>query len=296
MTTWGTVTMTKNPVEQVWAFVAHYLGLGAERVDLFVDNPTDPAVAAFAGFDRVHVTVCNDAFWAALGKGRPDRHQERQRRILRKAYRATAFDWLLNVDVDEFLIAGRPIPEILAAAPARDPVVQAAPYEALYDPDLPDDIFTARQFRAEITDSDLAVQVFGELAPMLTAGMLSHRRGKPFFRAGIAGLIPEIHHAEIGEQSSLDLPFHPDLALLHFHADNPGDWVTAAPYRAAKGAYRFRKALQAHLLSLGEDGLYTFHRQVHQMPPDKIALLRDAGLLVETVLDLRAKVAALRGR
>jgi hypothetical protein len=293
MATWGTVTLTNNPADQVLAFVAYHLSLGPDRIHLYFDDPVDPAAKVIAGIDRVDITLCDADFWSWFGKVRPEKHQERQRRILRRAYRSTKLDWLLHIDIDEFLLTRSRIATVLDDTPKDQPVVQARPFEALYQPGLPDDIFTARQFRAQINDPGLSDLIFGPLGPMLTAGMLSHKRGKPFFRTGIAKLIPEIHHAEIGDYSSLVVPFHPDLALLHFHADNPETWVKAAHRRAVRGAYRYRKELSAHLISLETEGLYDFHRKVHQMTPEQIALLRQAGILVEADLHLRDRVAVL---
>ncbi len=293
MATWGTVTLTNNPVDQVLAFVAHHLALGPDRIDLFFDDPGDPAAALVAGIDRVHVTICDDAFWTKRGKARFARHQQRQRFMLRQVYQTTSLDWIMHIDIDEFLLTRTAIADLLGDTAPSVPVIQAPPFEALYQPGLADDIFTARQFRGQIRDAYLSDQIFGPLGPMLTAGMLSHKRGKPFFRTGIKTLVPEVHHAQIGAYSSLVEPFHPDLTLLHFHADDPAAWVAAAHFRAEKGAYRFQKDLQAHLLSLDTAGLFEFHRQVHQMPPEKIDLLRKAGLLVEVDLHLRERVAGL---
>jgi hypothetical protein len=293
MASWGTMTMCLNPIDEVLAFVAHHLSVGSERIYLFFDDPNDPAADVVADIDRVRVILCDDAHWSRKGGKRPALHQERQRQNALRVYQATKLPWIAHIDVDEFLLSDRPIGNLLDDIPNDQIVVQVPPFEALYQPEAENGTFSARQFRGRIQDRDLAEQIFGDLHPILSAGMLSHKQGKAFFRTGVAGLMPLVHHAKIGTYITYDAAFHSEIKLLHFHADNPDSWVAAAHYRASKGAYKFQKELSTHLLSLGKDELYEFHRLIHQMTPDKLDLLRNAGVLVEVDLHLRDRLAAL---
>ena len=278
------------------AFVAHHLTLGADRIQLFFDDPDDPAADTLRQIDRVLVTRCTDAFWTKNGFPRAEKLQERQRRVLRRVYRSTNLDWMLHIDIDEYMQTKQPISALLERTPKDQPVVKAAPFESMYDPTLKDDLFTGRLFRGWVQDPDLRRIVFGNLAPILTGGMLSHRQGKCFFRSGVEGLVPTVHNARLNGATTNEMPFHPDLTLLHFHANEPDQWVASAHSRARSGSYSFQPMLAEHILSLDQEQLYAFFQQVHHLLPETEQLLRDNGLLVEADLHLRDKVAALRSR
>lgn len=302
--TWGTCTTVKAPLAQVVAFVAHHLGLGAGRVWLFFDDPEDPAAAAVEGISGVRVVRCDARHWRKNGTGkgektRPEAHQVRQSQNVGAVYRRTNLDWLVHLDVDEFIWPTRPIREVLAEAPPDAPALRMAPWEALHDPALPDDIFTARAFRRALKGPDysaLKADVFGPYAEMLDQGAISHSAGKCFFRAGVPGLSPRIHTAMIGGERLVLRDVMPDVALLHFHAQDREDWIARLPFRATKGAYRANPPFFVWYSMTDPEGVEKFYRRVQMATPDMLARLAREGVLIEAELGLRAKVAALAER
>ena len=149
MAAWDVVSTIKAPADQVLAFAAHHLSLGADHLWLFFDDPDAAIPAVLEGHPKVTVTRCDKAYWQAFGK-RHERHQNRQARNAREAYGQTKSPWLAHLDVDEFLQADRPVAAILGGIPAEALVVQLEPFEAMHDPGLDDDIFTARTFRGPL--------------------------------------------------------------------------------------------------------------------------------------------------
>jgi hypothetical protein len=137
MPSWSVVATVKAPEEKVLAFVAHHLSLGAAEVFLYFDDPDDPAQAAVAPFSRVRATACTPEYWVECG-GRSNRHQNRQSRNAREAYGHCRTDWLCHIDVDEFILAGRPVSELLGEIPADMLAAKLEPFEAMHDPLLPD--------------------------------------------------------------------------------------------------------------------------------------------------------------
>ncbi len=295
MPRWGVCATVKAPVEQVLAFAAHHLDLGASRVWLHFDDPADPAADAVAGLRRVSAIRCDAAYWAKTAGRQPPTHQLRQFRNITRVYRRTDVEFVAHFDVDEFLIADVPVADILADLPEDRAILRVEPWEALHEPDLSDDIFTARQFRRGLPMDDVAAveRVFGPFAPLLSRGMLSHTVGKCFFRTGVEGLMPNIHGARIAGERVFGGRFHPDLALLHFHAEDPERWTRGLAFRLSKGAYQFLPALQAHLTKADAQGIAAFYAAVQVATPEAIRLLRGAGLLRTEALGLRRKVAAL---
>lgn len=293
---WALVATVKAPEEQVLAFVAHHLDLGAGRVWLYFDNPDDPAFATASRIPRVTAIRCTPDHWART-KGPPERHQNRQARNALRTYRMCDQAWLGHVDIDEFLLPDRPMGEILDSVPPDRVMLRMEPFEALHDPAMPDDIFTARAFRGPLKRHFrfLHEPVFGRFAPLLSDGMLSHSVGKCFFRTGL-GLTPRLHGASLNEQRLPGPPIDPRVKLLHFHAQDRATWLAALPFRLNRGAYQKREQMKAALTDASAEELAAFYEETQMLTAEKADMLRSEGRLVEVNLRLRQKVSDLLAR
>lgn len=291
---WGVAATVQAPVAQVLAFAAHHLDLGAQRVWLHFDNPEDPAADLLSGQDRITVIRCDAAYWREVAGERPDTHQVRQVKNITRITRKAGLDWIGHFDVDEFLLAASPVADMLADLPPDRLILRAEPWEALHDPALPDDIFTARAFRRQLPDGAeaMATRLYGPAGALLDHGMLSHTVGKCFFRTGSRDMIPRIHGARIKGQAVFGGRFHPDLALMHFHAQDPVQWKSRLPYRLAKGAYQYRPEMQRWLTAASPTQVDDFYESIQCARPDLLRVLRGHGLLREIDLRLRDRVAA----
>jgi hypothetical protein len=294
---WGLACTLKATVEQTQAFVAYHLGLGATEIWLFFDDPDDPAADRVAGLPAVRAIRCDTAHWTRVGE-RPDRHQGRQSRNMKYAYRRTKLPWLGHIDVDEYLLPRKPVAEVLAAQHPDWIEMRMAPWEALHDPNLPDDIFTARHFRAGLRGDDKAALrdlAFGQYAPALSAGVLSHAVGKCFLRTGIAGLQPRLHGAFLNGERLRGRPHHPDVALLHFHAEDPARWFDRLDFRLSRGAYQYNEPMAVWLKQATEVERHAFYDRVQAPGPELRDRLQAAGALIEADLGLRARVEEMFG-
>jgi hypothetical protein len=293
VTEWGLCATVKAPVDQVMAFVAHHLALGAAHLWLHFDDPADPAMSSVAGVPRVTAVACDDAYWTALNGRRPNKHQQRQSRNAERVYALGALPWVGHIDVDEFLWPIRPIGDVLAEVPPHAPVLRMAPWEALHDPALPDDIFTARHFRGPLRGHakvDLRRAIFGPYADLLEGGSLSHAVGKCFFRRGVPGLQPRIHTGVLDGEKIKGGAFSPDIALLHFHAQDPVAWRERLAFRRTKGAYSFNVMLMGWLGMASDADLQDFYDRVQVAHPAVLETLRRSGALLEADLGLRARL------
>jgi hypothetical protein len=289
---WGLVCTARAPVSKVLAFAAHHLSLGAARLWLFFDDAGDPALPFVAAHPRITAIPCDEDHWARL-KGRPDRHQNRQVKNAQSAWKACRLPWLGHVDVDEFLWPSMPVGRILASVPPDQATLRMEPFEAMHDPSLPDDIFTARAFRGPLKPryAHLRQAVLGAYAAILPEGHLSHTNGKSFFRTGIPGLSPRLHGAFLRGERLPGLPFDPRLPLLHFHAQDQEAWARALPFRLSRGAYQYHAEMQAHLAAAGPEETDYFYTRTQTIAPDIAAMLRSEGRLIEADLRLRDRVA-----
>ena len=296
MTGWGLCTTVKAPVEQVEAFVAHHLHLGAAHLRVFLDDPDDPGAERIARLPRTTVTRCSEAYWKGTLGRRPDRHQNRQARNVQQVYASADLPWIGHLDVDEFLWPSRPVGDLLAEVPRTSPMLRIAPWEALHDPALPDDIFTARAFRAAMPGAEHAGardRIFGRHATLLPSGTLSHSAGKCFFRTGLAGFEPRLHGAfRAGVRVTGDA-FSPDVALLHFHAEDPGRWKDRLGFRLTRGAYQYNPPLQDWLSQADGARIDAFYRDTQTATPELLARLRAEDALLTADLHLRERVARM---
>ncbi len=293
MARWGICATVKAPVEQVLAFVAHHLELGADQIWLYFDDPADAAADVAQTLDRVTVTRCDAAYWAGFPWKRPERHQNRQGQNARRCYSLIDTAWLCHIDVDEFILPRKPISEILDETPLETRAIQLAPWEALYDPTLTDDIYTARHFRSALRGKTRVAErrkVFGRFAFLLPTGMLSHAVGKCMFRTGIADLQTRLHGVVINGVREDVLGFQEDLPLLHFHAQRKEDWLGRLDFRLERGAYQHNLGLTTYLNVCGKAGRSGFYDKVQTAAPDMLEQLRSISAVIEVDLNLRAKV------
>lgn len=290
---WGVAATVKAPLEQVLAFVAWYLDLGAARIWLHFDDPLDTVATAFDKMEAVQVVRCHRAYWAQVADMRPPRHQQRQTMNINRVLRRTGLPWVLHADVDEFLQSRRPVGDILAELEPERLILRAEPWEALHAPDLPDDIFTASQFRRALPPhrDAQARKLYGSEGGLLERGMLSHTVGKCFFRSNVAGFTARIHGARQNGEVVPGGAFHPDFALLHFHAQDRADWLARLPFRLEQGAYQFRPEMQLWLQAASPAEVARFYDAVQNPSPAIRALLKENGFLAEALLNLRARVA-----
>lgn len=294
MASWGLVATVKAPEEKVLAWVAHHLSIGAEHLWIYFDDPADPAHAAVQGHPRITATLCNAAYWA--DKTRHHQHQNRQARNARDAYGRARTDWLGHIDVDEFIQADRPLAAILEDTPAEQQVVKLEPFEAMHDPMLPDDIFTAREFRGALTHDvwRFRTPTLGPYKKVIRDGILSHSVGKVLFRTGIRGLAPRLHGVMLNGERLPARHWCGEARLLHFHAQDRDAWQAALPFRLLLGAYQFRPALLEFLARATPDEVDAFYRKTQVLPLDISRDLQEVGRVVLADLNLREKVRAFK--
>lgn len=261
---------------------------------MHLDAPDPATIHVLNEIEGVVPIPCDDSYWQ--GK-RPVKQEVRQGHNIQRVYAETRLPVVAHLDVDEFLWPAWPVDVILDDWPKDQPFLRAQPAEALHDPNLTPDIFTATQFRLPFPNGwpdARKTAVFGKYAAILPSGMLSHRAGKSLFRTGIEGLVPRLHAASVGHHGKpLPMPLHPELTVLHFHAQDRAEWATAMPTRVQTGAYRFNAPLAAFLQSASAQEVDAFYDATQVATPEMCDLLKSNGLFIEAKLNLKEKVSTL---
>lgn len=303
MTTWGLSATILAPAPEILRFAAHHLDQGAHRLYLYLDADTPDAYAPLKAHPKVRVQTCDAAHWKRLGSKRPQKHQARQTLNATHAYnRRTEVDWLIHMDVDEFLIPQAPIAEVLGALPATQTSARVRPMEVLGG--------STTAFKAFIpatgTRRETVAQIYPTFGAHIKGGFLSHVAGKLFVRTGLEDISVQIHNAFQCDQILPDAAELVQIDLAHFHAKSWDAWRAAYGYRLDKGSYRAElKAatkpeeggMSLHDLfrwleaDQGEAGLRAFYDEVVGDSADLRARLDAFGLLRRVALDLDAAVA-----
>jgi hypothetical protein len=298
---WGIVATIKAPAREILTFVAHHLSLGADRIYIYLDNPNEEAELLLASHPLVDVTRTDQPYWKDLNGKRPPKHQLRQTRNATHAYhRAADLDWLIHIDVDEFLSPDTAVTSSLAGLPSDAQAARVRPAEVLSTDGvrgLENHITYCKAWMPPRGNRlELSKEIYPTYGQYIRGGFLSHIAGKLFVRTGIPDLEFRIHNAYVNET---ELPANTDMTdicLCHFHATKWGKWQRSFEYRLEKGSYRseMRPAvsrddggLSLHELfnmihdHEGEQGLRNFFTEVCVATDDLRRKLSEHGLLRE---------------
>lgn len=241
MTRWGVAATVKASARDVLRFAAYHLQAGAAHVHVFLDERNPKAFHPLKAHPLCRVTVCDDAHWHRIVGHRPEKHQARQSQNASFAYRkATDIDWLMHLDVDEFLVTDHPIGTVLAALPQDCLTARVRPMEALAHPGDGDG--TPVAFKTFIPNGperlEQVLRLYPTFGAYIKGGFVSHVAGKVFVRTGQPDISIRIHNAFQGEQTNPGLAELDQVALAHCHAISWADWRAQHAYRHAKGSYR----------------------------------------------------------
>ncbi len=301
---WGIVATIKAPAIDILNWAAYHLEAGAHRLCIYLDAPCPDAQDLLEQHSKIRVFECDDASWAhRRKKGRPDNHQSRQTLNATRAYRrqTSGLDWLIHMDVDEFLWSDAPLSHILADLPETAFCARAYPIEALAGGD--GTAFKARIPRGPETGATTA-RLYPTFGEHVLGGFLSHLQGKIFVRPRQEAVQYRIHNVFRDGQENPEQVILPQVDLCHCHARDWDSWIGHFRYRLEKGSYRpelkplrprSKGGLNLHeLLTMiesdhGLDGLRSFFEEICADTPDLRARLAQEDLLRLRDLQLEAK-------
>jgi hypothetical protein len=300
MTTWGLAATVKAPASEILAFVAYHLDLGAHRVFIYLDDDNPQALAALKAHPKVRVFPCDAAYWDKRG-GRPVKHQVRQTRNATHAYRRRAeVDWLIHMDVDEFLWPQAPVHQVLAALPDTTMCARVRPIEAASG----DGTLFKGFLPAGPNRERTVARIYPKYGRYVKGGFLSHVAGKLFVRTGLDNMSVRIHNVFQGDEMNPGEIELDSMELCHAHAKSWENWIAAYRYRLDKGSYRadlapaqprdqggmsLHELFQAIEAESGEAGLQQFYDEICADTPKLRQALERHGLLRLCNLDLASK-------
>ncbi len=297
---WGIVSTILAPSEDILRFCAYHLQAGAHRLYIYLDDPEAEVFETLKAHRRIRPTLCTPGYWKKQGGARPVKHQVRQTKNATRAYRRKdEVDWLIHIDVDEFLVSEQPIGEALGALDPEVLCARARPMEVLAG-----DPTAFKAFMPKSPERDAALRrIYPTYGDFVKGGFLSHVAGKLFVRLGQEGLKLRIHNAFV---DGVENPGQVELTqvdLAHLHAKSWEDWLATYRYRLEHGSYRAelgpnrtRKTGGVTMHELftqieadgGEGALRAFYDEMCVASPGLIARLDAEGVLKRADLQLDA--------
>jgi hypothetical protein len=291
MSCWGLSATIKAPTQEILGFAAYHLELGAHRLYIYLDEDNPSAYAQLKAHPKIRVRNCDARHWQKLCGKRPAKHQLRQTANATHAYgRRAEVDWLIHMDVDEFLWPDDVMADQLAGLDAQVQCARVRPMESLSG-----DGETFKAFIPNGPDRQAIVaRLYPQFGPFVKGGFLSHLAGKLFVRTGMVGLTVKIHNVFHGDTMNPNEVEMNGVSLCHCHAKSWTDWIAAYRFRLQNGSYRAELApnrprdaggMTMHeLLSSieadsGEAGLREFHDELCADSPELRARLNAEGLL-----------------
>ncbi len=239
MATWGIVATIKADTAAILRFVAYHLDLGAHRIYIYLDAPNPKAQEALRNHPKTRVVHCDDGYWKRHNGGRPDMHQPRQTLNATRAYRrALDVDWLIHMDVDEFLVPSEPVEQMLGALPEQTQCARARPMELLARNGQQEEAAFKTFIPAGGARERIVAALYPTYGEHLKGGFLSHIAGKVFVRTGLEGLKFRIHNAFLKGETNPNHVELPNINLAHFHAPDWDTWYGHFEYRFREGSYR----------------------------------------------------------
>ena len=303
MTRWGIVSTILAPAPEILRFAAYHLELGAAHLRIYLDDTNITAHQALSAHPHVTSILCDSSHWQQIHGKRPKKHQLRQTINATHGYGQMAdLDWLIHMDVDEFLVSETPVAQVLDALPLDQMATRIRPMEALAG--------DGTAFKAFVPPGRARARIVADIYPnfgqYIKGGFLSHVAGKPFLRTGLADMKVKIHQGFQGNTALSDDEQNPAIDMAHCHAKSWEQWIAQYRYRFEKGSYRAelgpaqprnKGGLSLHELFTtieaeeGEDGLRAFYDEVCADTPALRAALERHGLLRRVVLPLDKAVA-----
>jgi len=314
MASFSVVALMRETPSVVRRFIAHYRGLGAERVYVLFDGPLDALIADGvdpAALDAEGVTLvsCDGAFWdRELGR-RPSHVQERLRDASMVGHRWNRSDWLFSCDADEYLLDRMPVGAFLDRIPADVDSVLVRPVEAVWGPEEDIDTpFGSTWFRRWCNLSALGQwRAFGPLAPLFWRGLLGHSHGKQFVRRGARFDAILAHNAlrdgqRVSRQAASIDPALGVMEVAHFDAVCYARWREkfvrrlAADEKGAMDRRPWRRRAQIHLFRVagwfGDRARKSMFRALYQLSPAKMRFLVESDRIFQADLFSGAGAAA----
>ncbi len=185
------MALTDDRLDVIKKFVAYYLDQGADRISLYFDNPDSKLIKKFNHLDRVECHRCTEDFLKGLRRYL-DHAGPAQNSIATFAYNNLQEDWLVRVDIDEYMhFPGRKIEDVLAQQPKSTEVFRPPVAEMLNTKKKNGALYFRKKMNAETVRNIYGDEL--DLAMQAQQGLAGHVESKVAIRKGLKNTVVMEH-------------------------------------------------------------------------------------------------------
>lgn len=296
---WSVAVTARAPEYQVNEFLEHYVGLGADKVYIFFDDRD------YADYDRGRFSekvisfVCDDRYWETVYKapplgnraGRPDAVEIRQGVNALFAREIMHSEWLLHVDVDEFIYVKKNVAEVLSAYPEGVFSVLLRTLEAVYENlKEPGQETDTVYFKKSVQQRELLQQIYPEeLLKCASNGLWGTVIGKSFIRKHPEVKSMSVHWpTPVNASLTTNVPTY-YIDLLHFEGQSYELFKEKFMIRVYRNVakhmpytYKIRLDIaKREYDKRGEQGLQDVYRSFYVMEPEMLNKAMELGIVVK---------------
>lgn len=249
MASWSTVTTAKEPTANLQAFVAWHLAIGASEILIYLDDPADTAPASFTHLPQVKFIRCDQPYWDTYNAPRPTGIRKRQIFNATNAYYMATSEWILHVDIDEFVYMNGCINTFLQNLPSENNQISMRPVERIFMPDEVNQPYTDI-FRVAVEQKTpkWLSKIYANPEQM-PYGFMGHINGKTFVRTGLSAVNIQVHRVEI--DGEIPAPnYCTNMHLLHLYSFGLEHFIAKGAWKFARQQWRKDRDNAASTLSL----------------------------------------------
>jgi hypothetical protein len=295
-------------------FVNHHLKIGITHMFLFFDDPYSKAIPLFKNNSGVSCIICDREHWNTIANSYKNEMTVPEKQIANsiiaiKLARKRAYDWILHLDIDEFLYSSDGLETELSNLPEKIDTVSLGPLEAFSDqPNQPDKVgfkysyicrFTKELFiysfadKARILASKISYIAKREICRILGAGTpfnyrlnKGHVEGKCATRLNseIAKLGP--HFPYPSGESKLNIKISQKSWVLHYDSVSYDQWIEKWNRRISKSgepiaaynesSHRFKILLDycCYIKKGGQNIIKTYYKNLYSISSFEYKIIR----------------------
>lgn len=271
--------MCRDTVYNVLRFASWYLAQGADKIHIYFDDPSDPAIQLLKGEDRIVVIPLTQERRERFGKDVSA--AALQPLIGTDVYGEMETEWLLRVDCDELVVCDNgTLADYLKTVPSEVETLRVVPYEQVAIRGSDHEVFRGPVPRDQV----LGIYQDTPGASPIGGGMVGHEAGKSFTRRGLKVAVrehgprntdrtqPRLRGGSVGARDG--------IACLHFNREPFEVWKRKVQWRLSHSSIR---------PSLGAKIIEALYLDVEAQDAGKFSKLRE---LYESLMSVSSTVAA----
>lgn len=288
------VSTVRAPIEDLRHYVHYHLNIGIDEIILFLDDPLDEGVDAFAQYSKVTSVACSASYWNTNG-GRPEFVGARQTVNVNNGAKIAAekqCNWLIHIDNDELINPLVDIKQVLANTNGE--AVRFTLLEAVSEQGCCEHIFIPQLFRKQSKKTIIQEAKLLGCSKAFFENRYFRGHGASKMAVRITSEIKQYGiHTAMKHYGMLAVENSEQLQLLHYDCIDFGTWirkwmrhVDGTGISNGLGNHRQKQlALYRQARGEGHKELFALYKRLYHLPKKEQKILHVLGMLTTVKID-----------